>query len=789
VSAPPPVQLQPPPPASPPTPAAVGDEGSLFGAKEGARWRRQINTWDAVVKRFRIDPKRYDDFAYLCFMNLEDSYTKNYVNFHLSLANPEMEGRLRAHLGFWETLHTPQWLLDIIRWGVKIPFSTEPPRIVLPNNKSAVVAGAAGWVRDTLTEYLQYGFVKKVKEIPYCVSPLQLKNTSGKMALIYDMSLLNTYIEKGKFKLEGWEEMFEYSREAVCGIKFDLKKFYHEIDIHEDHQQFFGFMYPMSDGGEPTYFVWKTLPYGYTRAPFIAREIMKPLIKRWRSLGALVVVFYDDGMLVNKDPVHLKKMAIEVQCDLLNAGLVPGVQKCVWRPTEVIDWNGLRFDFASGGISILEKRIVSALEQLQLLTSHWPSVTYRDIAKCVGRLGSMYPVFGGIVQIRTKMLQTFINIRNYKNSLWEDVIFAEYLPLFDEALSELRFWNSHLRLHNFRRFKEPKPDCIAWVDASDYAIGGIAAQLTSNRGVQNIVTVDNWLLTIEGALRKIHSGVPLHTDGFPWQGRPSITVRDGSDLDPAIVEKLFVVHRNLNWAERALDSNERELLAASQLLRSCAVYWENSRVTIYFDNMNAAGVCEKGSSKPRLQKYAKLFSDIALAHNLVLKPIWIPRDLNNMADYLSKSVDYDDHAVNPEFFNQVCEVIGIRPAVDRFADDRNCKTAKFFSAVFCPGTAGVDAFNYPWELDGVNWIFPPLRLLGRALYHLKRCSAAGVFLFPQWRNSYYYPLFNLERGEKSFLGCWVFSGQNIFIQGSDPTSYFGPAFRGNVEVWVLDFRK
>jgi hypothetical protein len=189
--------------------------------------------------------------------------------------------------------------------------------------------------------------------------------------------------------------MFEYSREAVCGIKFDLKKFYHEIDIHEDHQQFFGFMYPMSDGGGPTYFVWKTLPYGYTRAPFIAREIMKPLIKRWRSLGALVVVFYDDGMLVSKDPVHLKKMAIEVQCDLLNAGLVPGVQKCVWRPTEVIDWNGLRFDFASGGISILEKRIVSALEQLKQLTSHWPSVTYREIAKCVGRLGSMYPIFWG----------------------------------------------------------------------------------------------------------------------------------------------------------------------------------------------------------------------------------------------------------------------------------------------------------------------------------------------------------------------------------------------------------
>jgi hypothetical protein len=28
------------------------------------------------------------------------------------------------------------------------------------------------WVRETLTEYLRYGFVEKVDTIPYCVIPL-----------------------------------------------------------------------------------------------------------------------------------------------------------------------------------------------------------------------------------------------------------------------------------------------------------------------------------------------------------------------------------------------------------------------------------------------------------------------------------------------------------------------------------------------------------------------------------------------------------------------------------------
>ncbi len=163
------------------------------------------------------------------------------------------------------------------------------------------------------------------------------------MELIYDMSVLNEYVHQASFKLEGWEEMFEYAKTATCGVKFDLKKFYHEIDIAEEHQKYFGFMYKMAEGEAHTYFVWTTLPYGYTRAPYIARQIMKPLIAKWRRLGALVVVFYDDGMAVSDDKEFLKKFAVQMQCDLLKAGLVPGVNKCIWDPKGIIEWNGLRF--------------------------------------------------------------------------------------------------------------------------------------------------------------------------------------------------------------------------------------------------------------------------------------------------------------------------------------------------------------------------------------------------------------------------------------------------------------
>ena len=128
--------------------------------------------------------------------------------------------------------------------------------------------------------------------------------------MIHDESALNDYVLKNSFKQEGWIEMFNYCNKAKWGIGFDLKKFYYEIDINEDYQKYFGFMFPMEDGKEAQYFVWMCLPYGYTRAPFIAKSIVRPLIKKWRSLDICIVAFVDDGFATSEDPKLLKKQSL-----------------------------------------------------------------------------------------------------------------------------------------------------------------------------------------------------------------------------------------------------------------------------------------------------------------------------------------------------------------------------------------------------------------------------------------------------------------------------------------------
>ncbi len=95
----------------------------------------------------------------------------------------------------------------------------------------------------------------------------------------------------------------------------------------------------MADDELHTYFVWATVPFGYTRASYFARELMKPLVSQWRRFSCKIVVFYNDGMAVGWSETELKKQALQIQCDLLRAGLVPGVAKCVWNPVRLVNWN------------------------------------------------------------------------------------------------------------------------------------------------------------------------------------------------------------------------------------------------------------------------------------------------------------------------------------------------------------------------------------------------------------------------------------------------------------------
>lgn len=149
-------------------------------------------------------------------------------------------------------------------------------------------------------------------------------------------------------------------------------------------------------------------------------------------------------------------------------------------------------------------------------------------------------------------------------------------------------------------------------------------------------------------------------------------------------------------------------------------------------------------------------------------------------------LDYEDYSVSKVFFSKAEHITGLTCDFDRFANNFNAQTPKFNSISFCVGSQGIDSFNYSWH-DNVNWLFPPPRLIIKTVNHLKNCKAKGILITPMWKSSTFFPYLLSPVINCGVKGHWTFPGQNVFVQGSDKASYFGPDFNAAVVVWKFDF--
>jgi hypothetical protein len=111
------------------------------------------------------------------------------------------------------------------------------------------------------------------------------------------------------------------------------------------------------------------------------------------------------------------------------------------------------------------------------------------------------------------------------------------------------------------------------------------------------------------------------------------------------------------------------------------------------DALNVFYLLYRGGSKAKhLQEICLRLFWFCHDNCIELKPEWIPRDLNQRADYLSKIQELDDFGLQPEMFQFVLREFGPLD-VDRFASEHNALLPVFYSEFWSPSTAGVNAFT------------------------------------------------------------------------------------------------
>ena len=256
------------------------------------------------------------------------------------LAN-EVRGRLKAHIALWVRIDAPEFILDTIRHGYKIPFIHKPTRMIMTNNNSAYVH--RDFVEEAIQELLASSRISEVhsKAQLHVINPLSVSvPASGKKRLILDSRKVKQCLYKQKFKFEDYKHALAYFRPSCFFTKFDLKSGYHHVEIFPDHRKYLGFSWKFHNG-QIRYFMFNVLPFGLSTAPYIFTKLFRPLVKLWRSRGFHPVVYLDDGLNIEDSLEQAHTASHHTRGDLYAAGFIVAEEKPIWHPVQYIDWLGI----------------------------------------------------------------------------------------------------------------------------------------------------------------------------------------------------------------------------------------------------------------------------------------------------------------------------------------------------------------------------------------------------------------------------------------------------------------
>ena len=356
-----------------------------------------------------------------------------------------VKGRLKSSVSFWaSTLDAPQFTLDTILQGYRIPFASYPAPCFLSNNLSAL--SHLDFVVRAISELLGNGCITEHSEPPFCVNPLTVAE-GKKLRLVIDLRYVNCHLVRFKFKYEDLRSLSQVLQKGHWFFTWDLKSGYHHVDISPDHQTYLGFAWPFN--GVLMYFTFAVLPFGLSSACFCFTKLLRLLVKRWRCMGHNSFVYLDDGFGSPPERTSAVAAAFIQRKDLASSGLLVNEKKSHWVPMQVGEWLGFVINTISMTFQIPEKKVCKLKWLLNsVIQNKSSSYSYRELARIAGSIISVALAVGPISRLLTRQMYLAIESR----SAWDHSF------LFPPALlEELKFWFCNIESFNGYSIPFPPP--------------------------------------------------------------------------------------------------------------------------------------------------------------------------------------------------------------------------------------------------------------------------------------------------------------------------------------------
>ena len=185
-----------------------------------------------------------------------------------------------------------------------------------------------------------------------------------------------------------------------------------------------------SIAGSTRYFCFSVLPFGLSSACYCFTKLLRPLVKRWRSMSHNGFVYLDDGISGSHDYISVRAAGNIQRNDLASAGFVTNEEKSNWEPVQIGEWIGFLINVIRLTFQISQKKLEKLRSSMELLVNDDHS-TYRSLARLAGFIILLPLAVGPIARIFTRQTHYAIHDR----PSW-DTTFAFSDPL----MQELKFW-------------------------------------------------------------------------------------------------------------------------------------------------------------------------------------------------------------------------------------------------------------------------------------------------------------------------------------------------------------
>ncbi|XP_032241702.1 uncharacterized protein LOC116620164 [Nematostella vectensis] len=318
----------------------------------------------------------------------------------------------------------------MIERGYRLPFGMYPPRCFLNNNFSSL--RNKDLVSKAIYELLSNQCIVEHDKAPYCVNPLTVAE-GEKLRLVIELRHVNGYLVKQIFKYEDLRSLSQVIEEGNWFFTWDLKSGYHHVDIDEEHQQYLWFSWVFIDGTR-RYFTFTVLPFGLSSACFCFTKFLRPLVKRWRSMGHVSFLYLDDGLGSQPDKLSAQVANTIQRRDLESSGLLCNMDKSHWVPMQAGEWLGFVIDTIAMKFSIPDKKVQKLKGFLDAALSDG-YCSHRFLARIGGTVMSCALAVGPISRLLTREMYYTIESR----SSWDSIV-----RLTPSLKEELRFWYTNI---------------------------------------------------------------------------------------------------------------------------------------------------------------------------------------------------------------------------------------------------------------------------------------------------------------------------------------------------------